>query len=97
MQAGYFDHSAITKPLLHSWKFLGVEEQFYLVAPLIPFAIRKFAPTTRRGILFGLFAVDLAFCIFVQRLIPEITFFMMPPRLWEFLLGSLVAEGLDQR
>ena len=93
MQAGYFDHSAITKPLLHSWS-LGVEEQFYLIAPLIPFAIRKFAPTTRRGILFGLFAVDLAFCIFVQRLIPEITFFMMPPRLWEFLLGSLVAEGL---
>ncbi len=92
MQTGYFDHSAMTKPLLHSWS-LGVEEQFYLVAPLIPFAIRKLSATARRSVLFGLFGLDLAFCIIVQSLIPQITFFMMPPRLWEFLIGSLIAEG----
>lgn len=92
-QAGYFDHSALSKPLLHSWS-LGVEEQYYLVAPLIPFLLRRLSANLRRGILFGLFAADLAFCVFVQRLIPEITFFMMPPRLWEFFLGSLVAEAL---
>ncbi len=92
MQAGYFDHSAITKPLLHTWS-LGVEEQFYLVAPIIPFAIRRFSKRARCAILLGLFAVNLIFCIIVQGIIPEVTFFMMPPRLWEFLLGSLVAEG----
>jgi len=92
MQAGYFDHSAITKPLLHTWS-LGVEEQFYLVAPFVPFAIRRFSKGARCGILLGLFAADLIFCMIVQGIIPEITFFMMPPRLWEFLLGSLVAEG----
>src|SRR3954465_14712662 len=32
--AGYFDTPAETKPLLHTWS-LGVEEQFYLVAPLL--------------------------------------------------------------
>jgi peptidoglycan/LPS O-acetylase OafA/YrhL len=93
MQTGYFDHDAITKPLLHSWS-LGVEEQFYLVAPIVPFAIRRFSAVTRRSILIGLCVLDLAFCVVVQRLIPDITFFMMPPRLWEFLLGSLVAEGM---
>jgi peptidoglycan/LPS O-acetylase OafA/YrhL len=91
-QTGYFDHSAITKPLLHTWS-LGVEEQFYLVAPLIPFAIRHLSKEARCAVLFALFALDLVFCIIVQHIIPDITFFMMPPRLWEFLLGSLVAEG----
>jgi peptidoglycan/LPS O-acetylase OafA/YrhL len=33
-EAGYFDNSAETKPLLHLWS-LGIEEQFYLVWPLL--------------------------------------------------------------
>lgn len=31
-EAGYFDHAALTKPLLHTWS-LGVEEQFYFIWP----------------------------------------------------------------
>jgi peptidoglycan/LPS O-acetylase OafA/YrhL len=33
-EAGYFDTSAETKPLLHLWS-LGIEEQFYFVWPLL--------------------------------------------------------------
>lgn len=33
-EAGYFDNSAETKPLLHLWS-LGIEEQFYIVWPLL--------------------------------------------------------------
>jgi len=42
-QTGYFDHEAVTKPLLHTWS-LGVEEQFYLVAPLLPLVLRRLVP-----------------------------------------------------
>lgn len=41
--SGYFDHSAGTKPLLHTWS-LGVEMQFYLIFPIFVFAINWFAP-----------------------------------------------------
>ncbi len=34
MQSGYFDRSADEKPLLHTWS-LSVEEQFYLVLPVL--------------------------------------------------------------
>ena len=40
-EAGYFDASALTKPLLHLWS-LGVEEQFYFVWPLLLFVTVKF-------------------------------------------------------
>ena len=39
-QAGYFDRSALEKPLLHLWS-LGVEEQFYIFWPIFMFLVFK--------------------------------------------------------
>ena len=41
-QAGYFDHAAVEKPLLHTWS-LAVEEQFYLALPLVLFTVMRMA------------------------------------------------------
>lgn len=94
-QAGYFDHDAITKPLLHTWS-LGVEEQYYLLAPLISFALCGLSQPARRIALVSLFAASFIVCVVLQSLFPDVTFFLMPPRLWEFLMGSLVADGLPK-
>src|SRR5882757_464343 len=50
--AGYFDAPAETKPLLHT-RSLGVEEQFYLITPLLMLAAYRFLPR-RAKLLFAI-------------------------------------------
>lgn len=89
--AGYFDAAAESKPLLHTWS-LGVEEQFYLLFPLIVLATRR---AGRRGSLavLGLIAVVsfLAGCWGVTAA-PTATFYLLHTRIWELLLGVLVSQ-----
>lgn len=77
----YFDKSAF-KPLLNLWS-LGVELQFYLLAPfLLPFLQRykKFGVIVLLG--------SMGSALFLTGLSPKTSFFMMPLRLWEFLFGA---------
>ena len=90
-QAGYFDAAATAKPLLHTWS-LGVEEQFYLLAPLLPLALRGLAPGRRKAVLLTLFALALALCVGIRRAAPDAAFYLMPARAFEFLIGCLLAE-----
>ena len=87
---GYFDAPAGTQILLHTWS-LGVEEQFYLVFPLLVLLTTRYAPkflVLCLGLLwigsFGLSAVG----AFEN---PQSTFFLAPARAWELLLGVLLA------
>ena len=94
LQSGYFDHAAVEKPLLHTWS-LAVEEQFYLVLPVLLWAFLRvargwrFALPTALGVL-GL--ASFALSIWLMRTDRSgNAFFMSPPRAWEFLIGGLVA------
>ena len=90
-EVGYFDGAAAGKPLLHTWS-LGVEEQFYLFAPLLPLALARLAPGRRKPALFALFVVALAFTIGLRLASPDAAFYLMPARAFELLLGCLLAE-----
>ncbi len=92
-QTGYFDQAASAKPLLHTWS-LGVEEQFYLFAPLLALGLARLAAGRRRLALVGLFALALGFAVVLRGQAPAAAFYLMPARVFEFLCGAAVAEGI---
>ncbi|WP_085617695.1 MULTISPECIES: acyltransferase family protein [unclassified Pseudomonas] len=83
-QTGYFDVSAGYKPLLHLWS-LAVEEQFYLILPLLliicPRRLWLYAITTLIGVSAGA-------CAYLMSVDTSAAFYLLPSRAWELLLGS---------
>ena len=94
LQTGYFDHAAVEKPLLHTWS-LAVEEQFYLVLPLLLWTLSKLTRGTRAALpvfFIALALASFALCIWLMNTERSATaFFMSAPRAWEFLVGGLLA------
>jgi len=88
----YFDISARQNPLLHLWS-LGVEEQFYLVIPLLLLLLWKIR---KQFILHNL--VVLLIASFTCSLMAighgslQFAFFMLPSRGWELLVGSIISQ-----
>jgi peptidoglycan/LPS O-acetylase OafA/YrhL len=90
-QAAYFDTPSTFKPLLHTWS-LGVEEQFYLVFPLLLLAIHRAFPQRLRLILYTLTAASFAASAIMVVRDRNAAFFLAPFRAWELLLGALVSQ-----
>ena len=86
--AGYFDADAGLKPLLHTWS-LAVEEQFYLVYPLVLLALHRFARRYLWIILAILAAASLAAAELVLRTRPDAAFYLPASRAFELLAGAL--------
>jgi peptidoglycan/LPS O-acetylase OafA/YrhL len=86
----YFSPDAAQKPLLHVWS-LGVEEQFYVLFPLLLLA---FARWWRRGalpVIAALTAASLGANVAALMVGGESpAFFLLPTRAWELGMGSLL-------
>jgi len=88
-EAGYFDNSAETKPLLHLWS-LGIEEQFYIVWPvLLWLAWKRHFNLLLVALLLALASLYLN--VRGAREDAVATFFSPQTRFWELLCGSLLA------
>lgn len=88
-ESGYFDNSADTKPLLHLWS-LGIEEQFYIVWPLILYAAWRVRFNPFIVIIIAA-AVSFSLNISNVRTNPSFTFYSPQTRFWELLIGSALA------
>ena len=88
-EVDYFDISASVKPLLHLWS-LGVEEQFYLLWPLLLLlSFRgKFLWRTMGILAVGSFAYSL-YATFHS---PTAAFFSPASRWWELMIGGVLAQ-----
>jgi peptidoglycan/LPS O-acetylase OafA/YrhL len=99
-QSGYFDTAAELNPLLHTWS-LAVEEQFYLLFPLLLMLALKVGGRRRWTAMWLMIAAVLSISIAEWGSLhrPAATFFLLPTRAWELAIGSLVAFYLahDER
>ena len=89
-ESGYFDKSSDLKPLLHLWS-LCIEEQFYLVWPLLIFALHR---KNSRHLFPGVLVVSLiSYCInwHFSSKYPMFNFYLLPSRLWELGFGGVLA------
>jgi peptidoglycan/LPS O-acetylase OafA/YrhL len=88
--AGYFDAPAETKPLLHTWS-LGVEEQFYLVVPLLMLAAYRVVPKRAKLMFAAVAALSFAAAFAVSYRNTTFAFYLTPFRAWELALGALLS------
>ena len=77
LQSGYFDIEAARKPLLHLWS-LGIEEQFYIVWPVLLWLAGRFDIRMILAVGLASFALNLA----LVGGHPEATFYLPFTRAW---------------
>lgn len=89
-QSGYFAAPSSSKPLLHTWS-LGVEEQFYLVLPLLLMWTWRVNRRAIPAVVWIAGAVSLLHSVLLTQSDREAGFFLATSRAWELLLGTLLA------
>jgi len=111
-QSGYFDKSSELEPLLHTWS-LGIEEQFYLLWPLTLVLICKLFKGRYFTLTTILFVVSLAMTYLISAFpgkffmgsfegldtdqIKSAIFYLLPFRIFEFLIGAIAFFYVNQK
>ncbi len=86
----YASESGLLKPLLHTWS-LSVEEQFYIIFPILIIFFYNFKRISLFKIILILFFISIIFAEYLSVKNEMLNFYTLPTRAWELLLGTLVA------
>jgi peptidoglycan/LPS O-acetylase OafA/YrhL len=93
-EVGYFDTAANTKPLLHLWS-LGVEEQFYLLWPLLLWLAWRVRANIQ-ALCIVVAAASFGSSIYLLPHHPAAAFYSPFSRFWELMLGAWLAASARQ-
>lgn len=93
-ESGYFDTASDAKPLLHLWS-LGIEEQFYIAWPLLMWGAYKLH-IRFYWMACSVLLVSFAWNIGSVGTDPVSAFYMPHSRIWELLVGAVLATAFLQ-
>ena len=82
--------NGLLKPFLHTWS-LSVEEQFYILFPVVLLIIYKFLNKYLIHIVLFGFVISLGLAEWGSRNYPSFNFYILPSRGWELLAGSILS------
>jgi peptidoglycan/LPS O-acetylase OafA/YrhL len=94
-ESGYFDKAAELKPLMHLWS-LGVEEQFYIIWPII-FLIGVKLRIKIKYVLIGVLISSFILNIVILEKNVTADFYLPFTRFWELAMGGYLAILLRNR
>lgn len=93
----YGTDAAALKPFLHTWS-LAVEEQFYILYPLLLVALLRWRRDKVTVVLGGILLISLLYAEWQTARDSSFSFYMLMSRLWELLTGAMLAiSTLPQR
>lgn len=95
-KADYFAAGADQNPLLMTWS-LGVEEQFYILFPLLMLLMARARRKTIFLTILAIAVLSIALSIVGTSTLPTATFYLLPTRAWEIAAGVLMAIYQDGR
>ena len=88
-ESGYFDVASHEKWLLHTWS-LSTEWQFYILYPLALVIMRKMMSIrTMKVTLLVATIAGFILSIFLTQKLPNSSYYLLPSRFWEMLLGGV--------
>ncbi|HEY6214232.1 MAG TPA: acyltransferase, partial [Vicinamibacterales bacterium] len=91
---GYFADAAGYTPLLHLWS-LAVEEQFYILWPVaLVLLLRRRGPWATLAAIAA--AASFILNVWIVRRHSVMTFYLLPTRFWELMIGAVVASAASQ-